>query len=183
MQILAQNANLKQTYHCGEYQLGIRLSDSRLGQIKLLWHAYGEFHSQALFVLGRKILELCFDYSLQIFVTLHNGQTLVVSELRLGLDCKRFEHRALRNCTVPVRFKLCPKYLVGCRAVLYKNWDMRFGECRLRKTQLLLVDVETEATEYKVIAYCNMLYSAYDSSGLFVTEKKANSIRVFRVEI
>ena len=75
-------------------------------------------------MLDREILKMFYDDRLQILVTLHDQQILIVSELRPSPDCRRFEHKVLWNLTVAAGSKPGAKYLIGCHVVLLKAWDM-----------------------------------------------------------
>ena len=134
-------------------------------------------------MLDRDVVQIFYDHCQHVLATLHDEQVLVLSELRLSPTRERFEHRVLRRLAVPEGFRLCPKSLVAGQVVLHKNWDMTFGKRKLRRTQLMFVDVETGKKQYKFVPNCDMKQSVGDGTRMFVADKTENCTRIFKFQV
>ena len=146
-------------HHFGRFQLALQTLDSKLGCAQINSWIDGSFHSQKLNISSSEVLQAVYFRRLNRLVALLDEDVLAILELRFDPTKNAFVHKLLSRVDIPVGFRLCDNLSLNEGGLLYKKWDAKFDQRRVRQTELLQVNLESGAQKIWFVPYCDLKHS------------------------
>ena len=142
----------------------------------------GELRSKELFVSESPIMRTYYIQNLNKLVALLGQNDLAVFQLQTDPARDIFDLKIQEKQQIPAGFNKFRYKSSDSVAIFHKMWDVEFEQQRVRRTEVLRVNMRTGLRQARLAPYCDLNMQARFDDQLFIRSLEPNGFDVFPID-